>query len=246
MNKIQKILVLALLFFLSINIQKAFAGDKYYDKISFTHTAYTLEKGEYQVGIEILKNGGLLAFTNVGLFYRFDLGVSYGGDNFIGSDDIEFYDEPGVQLKLKILEEQGVFPAFTIGFDSQKKEGLMKAPWIYGTVTKNVYFAFGSSMDLHAQVNYNSQENDDKSLNLAFGSMIKFVDEFYLGAEYNFAFDDQTGIDKDAEDKGFLDLSARLKIFPKLEIDFLLSDLLGKKEEMLRELKIIYSASFLE
>jgi len=71
------------------------------------------------VGLHLVPNGGLLASVRVGFFDRFQIGLSYGGGNIIGTGQIDWYNLPGVQAKVNILDEYNFPLSWAVGFDSQ-------------------------------------------------------------------------------------------------------------------------------
>mgnify|MGYP000858047562 CR=1 FL=1 len=80
--------------------------------------------GRHNLGIdfEFYRYGGILVQTTFGVFNFADIGLSFGGSNLIGSDDIKWNDMPGIKVKIRPLEEKLYTPAIVIGFESQGKE----------------------------------------------------------------------------------------------------------------------------
>jgi hypothetical protein len=88
--------------------------------------ARVMPHGSYGVGLHLAPGGGLLAGLSVGFFDRFQIGLSYGGGNIIGSGPIGWYPippNPGVQAKVAIFDEYNFPLALAIGFDSQNPVG---------------------------------------------------------------------------------------------------------------------------
>lgn len=82
------------------------------------------EHGSYGVSLHLAPNGGLLLGLGVGFFNRFQIGLSYGGENIIGSGPIDWYDlPPGVRVKVAIVDEHATPLSLAIGFDSQDAVG---------------------------------------------------------------------------------------------------------------------------
>ena len=93
---------------------------------SYVHRpdARVASHGSYGVGLHLAPGGGLLAGLSVGFFDRFQIGLSYGGGNIIGSGPIEWYPlPPGVQVKVAILDETSFPLSLAVGFDSQDPVG---------------------------------------------------------------------------------------------------------------------------
>lgn len=96
---------------------------------SYVHRpdASVASHGSYGIGLHLAPGGGLLAGLSVGFFDRFQIGLSYGGGNIIGSGPIEWYDlPPGVQAKVAILDEASFPLSLAVGFDSQDPVGSIE------------------------------------------------------------------------------------------------------------------------
>ena len=83
-------------------------------------TSGTMLKGAYEYGTILTDNGGLLSSLNVGFTDNFTFGISFGLQDFIGSDKPAINKpSPEVQLKYRIFDETHVMPALTYGIDTQ-------------------------------------------------------------------------------------------------------------------------------
>ncbi len=82
-------------------------------------TAGCLKKGQYDFELHVFPQGGVLFGFAVGLFDRFTMGASYGGVNIIGSEPINWNEQPGVLLKYRLFEESFIMPAIVLGFSNQ-------------------------------------------------------------------------------------------------------------------------------
>ncbi|MCZ7613550.1 MAG: YjbH domain-containing protein [Ignavibacteriaceae bacterium] len=117
-------IILILSFPLFQSLCQGSAGDmaKYeYRYLIDMPTAGVLERGVVGVTTEILPYGVLIASIEAGVFENVSIGISYGGDNLIGSGKVDWYNWPGVSIRGRIINEATFFPAITIGFDSQGK-----------------------------------------------------------------------------------------------------------------------------
>lgn len=81
----------------SANIEPAMIIDK--------PTAGMLHRGNYYVSANFFEQGGVLVGVSVGLIDRFNFGISYGGTDILGMRKPEMNPYPGVNVKLRILEE---------------------------------------------------------------------------------------------------------------------------------------------
>ena len=83
----------------------------------------SLAHAEYYVGARLWGQGGAVARVGVGLFDRLTLGIAYGGDRMVGSEDPQMYNRPEFFGRGAILLEQGFFPDLVVGFESQGFDG---------------------------------------------------------------------------------------------------------------------------
>ena len=89
-------------------------------------TAGMPDKGAMVLDVDFYKEGGVLFGISAGILDRFSFGISYGGSRIIGSGSPEMNPVPGVNLRIRILEEGMLLPALVLGFDSQGKDGYLK------------------------------------------------------------------------------------------------------------------------
>ena len=83
-----------------------------------TPTAYTLERGMYQVSFLAYDNGGVELKAVMGLHDNFYLGASFDVQNALGKEEPEAH-APGVITKIKFTDGWERFPvSIAIGYDS--------------------------------------------------------------------------------------------------------------------------------
>ena len=82
-----------------------------------TPTAFTLERGGYQVSFLGYEDGGIEMKTIIGLHDSFFLGVSFNVDKAIGKGRA-MANIPGVIARIKIIDSGDFFPAIAVGYDS--------------------------------------------------------------------------------------------------------------------------------
>ena len=162
-----------------------------------TPTAGILHSGDFALDIDFFADGGMTVGLSAGLINRLNLGISYGGTHFIGSEKAEFNEVPGVSLRYRVLDETLPMPALVFGFDSQGREEYIdsldrytiKSPGFFAAASKN-YRVLGN-LSVHGGLNYSLERgDDDKDLNF-FGGAEKTVGrDISLVAEYDFAFND--------------------------------------------------------
>ncbi|MBN1534920.1 MAG: hypothetical protein JXA20_19780 [Spirochaetes bacterium] len=82
-----------------------------------TQTAYTIERGGYQVSIMGYNEGGIELKTIIGLHDNLFLGVAFNVDRAIGKGRARA-NIPGVIARIKVTDGGLMFPAISIGYDS--------------------------------------------------------------------------------------------------------------------------------
>ena len=212
------------------------AGDKAkyeYRYIIDMPTAGIIEKGIVAVTTDFLPDGVLIQWIEAGVFENVSIGISYGGSNFIGSGNVDWYKWPGVTFRARILNETVFVPAITLGFDSQGKgeyfredeRYAIKAPGFFAAVSKN--FELLGYLSLHAETNYSLEGNDDNYVDLRVGFEKTIGSNFSLVGEYDFAFNDNNsgfGIGR-----GYLNAGLRWSPGPGFTLGFDMRNLLDNE-----------------
>jgi hypothetical protein len=163
-------------------------------------TAGMLGKGTFAMDVDFYQEGGVLFGISAGIFERLSFGISYGGSRLIGAQSPIMNEIPGINLKIRVVEENMVFPAIAIGFDSQGKDGyikeqsryLIKSPGFYAVASKN-YLLLGY-FSIHGGVNYSLERgDDDRDVNIFAGAEKTLGPILSLVAEYNLGLNDNSG-----------------------------------------------------
>jgi hypothetical protein len=230
--------ILVICIFCSTSFSQGSAGDKAeyeYRYLIDMPTAGILQKGFVGVTSDILPNGVLIAAIEAGVFENVSFGISFGGSNFIGSGNVDWYTWPGVNIRLRILDEAVLLPAITLGFDTQGKgeyfdslgRYTIKSPGLFAAVRKN--FDFIGYLSLHGAVNYSLEGKDgDNFVNLKIGAEQTLGSNFSLIIEYDFAFNDNNSPGF-GEDKGYLNIGLRWTVSNGFTLGFDLRDLRSNK-----------------
>ena len=163
-------------------------------------TAGMLDKGSFALDINFFQQGGVILGLSAGILDRLSFGLSYGGSNLIGAGTPTMNDVPGINVKVRVIEENILFPAIAIGFDSQGKDGyikslsryVVKSPGFYAAASKN--YAMLGFLSIHGGVNYSLERaDDDRDVN-AFAGVEKTLGPFVSAVlEYNAALNDNSG-----------------------------------------------------
>ena len=204
MNRKSKLLLLGAFFILhnpivfaqsnagvSANIEPTMIIDK--------PTAGMLHRGSYYVNANFFEQGGVLVGVSVGLIDRFNFGISYGGTDILGMKKPEMNPYPGVNVKLRILEESQAAPAVTVGFDWQGrgsyldslKRYVIKSPGFYAVASQN--YAIAGNLSVHGGLNLSTERGDgDKDLNAFVGAEKSLGKDISLLGEYDFGMNDNS------------------------------------------------------
>ncbi len=198
-------------------------------------TAGVLNKGYVGVTTNVLPEGVLIERIEVGVFDNVSFGISYGGSNVIGSGAPSWYKLPGVNFRIRLINESITLPAVTLGFDSQGKgeyfdstgRYAIKSPGFFGAASKN--FNFLGYLSIHGTVNYSLESNDgDDFLNLMIGFEKTVGTSVSIIGEYNFAFNDNS-TKYFGKGNGYLNMGVRWVIGDGFTLGFDLRDLLDNQ-----------------
>ena len=200
-------------------------------------TAGMLDKGSFAVDIDFYQDGGLLAGLSAGIFERLSFGISYGGSHLLGSGEAVMNPAPGVNVRIRLLEEQVSLPALAIGFDSQGKDGYIKdleryavkSPGIFAVVSKNYLLA--GYLSLHGGINYTFERSDDsKGYNVYAGAEKTLGSFLSLLAEYNIALNDNSESAM-GKGRGYLNVAIRWSFAGGITLGLNLKDLLQNSRD---------------
>ncbi len=245
-----KLLILIMSFFVVSNLQAQRLNQ--HRLLVDLPTAGTLDRGSFQVRLRMFGNGGLIGGVAVGVTDRFMFGLSYGGENIIGSGDINWNPDPGIQARLRLIDENFAMPAITIGFDSQgfgPHNGTFdrfanKSRGFFAVASKNYAVLF--NLGLHGGLNY-SLENDDDDSDIDFfaGVDLSLNREFRLMLEYDFAGNDNKNDAVFGSGKGYLNAGFQWTFSDELFLQFNLKNLLENgPNTVTREFKVGYYQYF--
>ncbi len=214
-------------------------------------TAGVLKKGNVGTSFYLMPEGVVIGKIEVGVFKGFSFGISYGAANFIGVGTPDWYKLPGVNVKIKLLEETETLPAFTLGFESQGKgkfykrlsdygllkEGTedievnrfkIKSPGFFIASSKN--FQFIGFLTLHGCISYSLERDDhDKDLNLLVGAEKTLGSQLSLIAEFDFSMNDN-GKYSFGDGQGYFNAGIRWSPGDGFTIGFDLRDLFSNKK----------------
>lgn len=224
-------------------------------------TAGTLQRGYYDLGLQIFRDGGGLGYADIGLSSRLMLGVSYGGQGLISDHDVDWFPRIGFSARFRVVDELEFFPAVTVGYSDQG-HGVWSSEWdryeyksrgFYGVASRNFYF-YQWSAGWHAGVNYSLEhdgDNDD-DLNIFVGVDVAFNYNLGLLLEWDAAWNDNdANTNMSGKGYGYLNGSLKWLFTSKLELEFLIKDMLGNRPDrpgnnttVSREIRLTFIDSF--
>lgn len=202
------------------------------------------DHGVYGLQFRFGPTGDVITYGTLGLFNRLSLGVSYGASNLIGSGNPDFYSQPGVQIRIKAIEEAGYLPTLILGLDNQG----------YGTYDEGRYQIM--SKGIYIQVGRNIEYPDiafipSLGMNYCFEADGRL--DIFLGMKFNIKssveviFDYSPNINDELDqNKGYLNTGLNLILHRDVFFQFALRDLLdnGHDQQLNRMIKFGFFQSF--
>ncbi len=195
-------------------------------------TAGMLQKGSIVLDVDFYQEGGVLLGISLGVLDRLSFGISYGGSKLIGADKANMNSVPGVNIKIRVIEESVVLPAIAIGFDSQGRDGyikdlsryVIKSPGFYAVTSRN-YLLLGF-LSIHGGVNYSlERSDDDKDVNIFAGIEKTLGPTVSIMLEYNLASNDSNA-KAIGKGRGYLNAGLRWSVGSGLTLGVNLKDII--------------------
>ncbi len=253
MKKSIILLVFVLLFFQTIFSQNTTVFPQPTDLVTCP-TAGILPRGAFLIDANLYRDGGLLFGMSVGVSGKLMFGISYGGSQIIGNQEVIWNQQPGVEVKYRLVDEGMSFPAVALGFNSEGygayikdlKRYEQKAKGFYCTFSKN--FTLLGNLGFHGGFNFNPLEkkdgDNDPSIFIGFDKDIN--SDFSIFAEYDAAINDN-----DFEElnlgKGYLNAGIRFSLAEHFHFELFFTDILINNKNIdnaNRELKINFIEFF--
>ena len=212
-------------------------------------TAGLIDKGRFGVDLRLFPKGGVQAQLNAGVLKRLGIGVSFGGEQIIGDQDIDWYPRVEAAIRYRLVEESEAWPAFVLGYETQgygahrHKRYQIKSKGLFLALSKNYLSALGQ-FGVHGGLNLTREDGDgDEDLSGWVGVDKSINEDLSLVAEYDLGLND----DRSTAGRGYLNLGAQVRLAPPLTIGFYLKDVLDNGERGVdgsRELTILYTEEF--
>lgn len=200
--------------------------------------------GDYSTQMRFGPLGEIIGYAHIGIWDRFSFGLSYGASNLIGAGNPEFYRQPGIQVRVLLLEQSIMTPIIVVGFDNQgfgEYDSLR-----YDIMSKGLYCQIGANFEYPGLIigpsfgiNYSFESGGRVDI---FGGL-----KFGLGATHFIVEYSPNFNDTDDQNKGYLNIGLRYVFFEQLFFEFALRDLLdnsNKGQQLNRMIKIGYRSTF--
>ena len=210
--------------------------------------AKTLFQGEMSAELRLYTKGGLLTSVMVGLTDRVGMGISFGGENIIGTGKPNMNPQPEAHIQYLLISEQNLSPGVMIGFNSQGYGGFsrvldryaIKSRGFYAVLSKNTSFLGGLGM--HGGASWSPEQKDDRDPDLFFGLHKWINPELVLLCDYDTAINDN-GDKALGSGKGYLNAAIQWSFNQTLYIEFDWKNILENRDNLPgsnREIKMIY------
>ena len=212
-------------------------------------TAGLVRKGHYVVHVHLFADGGAVGHLHVGVLKRLNVGVSFGGEQLIGTGAVDWYPRVGLAARCRIIEESYKWPALVLGFDSQGvgpyrgQRYQVKSKGIYLVLSKN-YTSMLGELGVHAGVNMSREDADDSDWSawLGIDKSLRFMALF---AEYDLGRNN--GLPNQGVEDGYLNVGGAWTVSPQLKFAYYLKNALKSDHfgsQSIRELSITYRRKF--
>lgn len=237
----------------SASLLHAQPGALHLDMLIDVPTAKNLASGEILSELRMYTRGGLLATLTIGLTDRFFIGVSYGGENIIGTGNANMNPLPCVRAGYLIMAEQNLTPAILIGFNSQGYGGYdkgleryaIKSKGVYGVLSKNTSFLGG--LGVHIGINWSLETGDGDTSPNVFAGFHKWINsELAILADYDIAVNDNSKLAL-GSGKGYLNAGIRWTFAERVFVEFAWKNIFENSDYSAgsgREVKLYYLTSF--
>ncbi|MSR83316.1 MAG: hypothetical protein EXS58_10410 [Candidatus Latescibacteria bacterium] len=218
-------------------------------------TAGLVGKGHFGVDLRFFPQGGVLGQLNAGVLDRLSIGLSFGGEQIIGDQDVNWYPRVEPAIRYRVIEEGQALPALVLGYEThgygtyRTGRFQIKSKGVFLVASKNYTGPLGQ-FGVHGGLNLSRENSDmdgdlsgwvglDKSINADLG----------LVGEYDLATNDNNH-SVFGSGEGYLNLGTHWSVVPNLSLSLLLKNVLSNggdemhKARMSRELAVRYTEEF--
>lgn len=215
-------------------------------------TAGLVGKGHFGVDLRFFPQGGVLGQLNAGVLDRLSIGLSFGGEQIVGDQAVDWYPRVEPAIRYRVIEESTSLPGLVLGYETQGygtyRAGRyqIKSKGVFLALSKNYTGPLGQ-FGLHGGLNLSRENSDnDKDLSGWLGLDKSINADLGLVGEYDLATNDNNHLAL-GTGNGYLNVGAHWSVVPNLSLSLLFKDLLGNgkdKADMSRELAVRYTEEF--
>ncbi len=178
-----------------------------------------------------MKNGSISISSEYSFLNAINAGISFGGSNILGMNDIYFQKYPGINIKVRVFDETLKLPAIAIGFSNQGFSTYLKEFDRFQTLSPGFYLALSKSFNWklgylasHLGVNYSlDNESSKRSPNVYFGIEQSISSSTSINMEYNLQLDENYNTIYGKS--GLLNFALRYGILSDLTLELQLKDI---------------------
>lgn len=230
-------------------------------------TANILKGGALRTSLRLYEDGGALTYLSVGVSSKMMFGISFGGLHVIGDKSVNWNDYPGVNIAFRLVEEDLVLPAISIGYDWQGYGKYWKATSYDSTIQRQVsdgtigptnvmldrysvksrgFYAVVSKgyqslvrIGLHAGLNISLEDSDgDTDPTIFMGTDILLSRDLAFVTEYDFATNDDV-VRGSNNGKGYLNIGIKWAFTNFMSLEFDIKNLLASQDGKSDERRIV-------
>ena len=217
-------------------------------------TAGLLPGGSVGLDLRFYEGDGILGNLSVGLFGRGTVGVSFGGRDLLGNDEVSLNPRVEFSARVRVMEEGYKMPGIAVGYTSQGygtydeevKRYTKKSKGAYLVASKNFRYLLGHA-GIHVGANRSLEDDDGDGdfsgyvgLDIGLGKYLMLLAEYDLGLNDN--ADNSLG-----SGKGFVNAGLRYTPSSALAVEFDLKNIFrnGMRDPHPdRELRVVYFVKF--
>jgi hypothetical protein len=195
-------------------------------------TSGVVPKNDFALYTNFFTGGGLMMELTAAPFNDFNMGLSFSGSNIIGSGDPKWQNYPGIQIRWRMIDETLLFPAISLGVNTQgrgqyntaTKAFQVYSPGVYAAASKNFSWFLGT-IAFHCGITYSFEPaRKDRVPNLYLGIEQSLGKSASINFEYNFLTNQN--MNKSFSDRGLLNAALRWSITDGLTLELQARDLL--------------------
>jgi hypothetical protein len=195
-------------------------------------TSGVVPKNDFALYSNFFAEGGMMVELTAAPFNGFNMGLSFGGTNIIGSGDPNWQNYPGIQIRWRLIDETKLFPAFSIGVNTQGrgkynphgKNFQAFSPGLYIAASKN-YSWFLGTIAFHGGITFSFEPSSKYRVpNPYLGIEQSLGKNASINIEYNFLTNQNNN--KSFSDRGLLNAAIRCSLTDGLTIELQARDLL--------------------